>query len=204
MQLVVLGTGGHASVVIDAARAAGIDVLGCVGPNAPVFGDDFCPHLGSDQTLDDLDRRTVALTVGVGSTGDPTLRRHLHDLGLGAGFSFLPIAHPAAVVASTALIGDGAQLMAGAVVNPFAAIGANTIINSRAIVEHHVAVGAHAHVAPGAIVCGSASVGTGAHVGAGATVLQGVQVGEGAIVAAGSVVIRDVPPRATVKGVPAR
>ncbi len=43
-----------------------------------------------------------------------------------------------------------------------------------------------------------------ASIGSGAVVLGGVRVGAGALVGAGAVVTRDVPPRATVVGVPAR
>jgi acetyltransferase-like isoleucine patch superfamily enzyme len=50
---------------------------------------------------------------------------------------------------------------------------------------------------------GTVVVGEGAMVGAGAIVLPGVRVGEGARVAANSLVTEDVPPGATVAGVPA-
>lgn len=44
----------------------------------------------------------------------------------------------------------------------------------------------------------------GASIGSGAVILCGVTVGEGALVGAGAVVTHDVPPGATVAGVPAR
>jgi len=44
----------------------------------------------------------------------------------------------------------------------------------------------------------------GASIGSGAVIICGVTVGEGAMIGAGAVVTRDVPPGATVAGVPAR
>jgi acetyltransferase-like isoleucine patch superfamily enzyme len=44
----------------------------------------------------------------------------------------------------------------------------------------------------------------GASIGSGAAILCGITIGEGALVGAGAVVTRDVPPGATVVGVPAR
>ncbi|HEY0344928.1 MAG TPA: hypothetical protein VGC59_09785 [Solirubrobacteraceae bacterium] len=48
------------------------------------------------------------------------------------------------------------------------------------------------------------AIGDGARIGLGASVLRGVSVGAGAIVGPHAVVTRDVAPRATVGGAPAR
>ena len=47
-------------------------------------------------------------------------------------------------------------------------------------------------------------IGNGVMIGAGAKILGNVRIGEGSKVAAGSVVLQEVPPHATVAGVPAR
>lgn len=47
-------------------------------------------------------------------------------------------------------------------------------------------------------------IGDDVYIGAGARVLGGVEVGDGAVIGANAVVIDDVPPGATVVGVPAR
>ncbi len=52
--------------------------------------------------------------------------------------------------------------------------------------------------------CQSTLVKRGASIGSGVTLLGGVTVGENAIVGAGSVVTKDVPPRCTVAGNPAK
>ena len=202
-QLVVLGTGGHASVVIDLARAAGVPVKGCAGPGAPEFGPDFGAHLGNDEALNGLDPARVELSVGVGSIGNSDLRRRLYEKGRALGFTFAKLAHPRAIVAESAALGEGVQVMAGAVVQPFAAIGCNVIINTGAIIEHHCRIGDHALIAPGAVVCGGASVGEEAHIGANSTVLQGRTVGARCMVGAGAVVVNDVADGRQVKGVPA-
>jgi len=202
--IVVLGGGGHACVVVDAARAAGWRVTGCLAPAAPVFPAEFCPHLGGDDALEGLDPARVLLAVGVGSIGQPALRQRLFALGRAKGFAFACVCHPAAAVAGSAVLGEGTQVLAGAVVQPFARLGENVIVNTRAVVEHHCRIGDHAHIAPGAVVCGAATIGAGAHVGAGATVSNNVEIGTGAVVALGAAVVRSVPAGATVKGVPAR
>ncbi len=157
----MLGTGGHASVVVDLARAAGIPVKGCVGPEKPAFDGEFCAYLGQDSVLDSFDRDKVDVTVGVGSVGDATLRRKLFEMVSRKGFHLPALTHPRAFVAEQRGVGEGSQVMAGAVVQSHARIGRNVIVNTGAIIEHHVIVGDHAHVAPGAVVCGGARIGAG-------------------------------------------
>ena len=117
-------------------------------------------------------------------------RRELFDRFVALGYTFPVISHASTVIASDASLGDGAQVMAGAIIQPAARLGRNVLVNSRAVVEHDCQVGDHSHIAPGAVLCGGVRVGEGAHVGAGAVVLGGDSVGDGAVVAAGAIVAR--------------
>ncbi|MGQ0671778.1 MAG: acetyltransferase [Hyphomicrobium sp.] len=202
--LIVLGTGGHAAVVVDLALAAGYSVTGCLGPEQPVLADDRCSYLGGDELLHDMNRDEVSVTIGIGSVGAASLRRKLFENAKELGFQLMPLTHPRAVVADGAMVGEGSQVMAGAIVQAHAKLGRNVIVNTGAVVEHHVEIGDHAHIAPAAVLCGGAKVGSGSHIGANATVLQGVTIGEGCVVAAGACVIRDVAHGNRVKGIPAK
>jgi sugar O-acyltransferase (sialic acid O-acetyltransferase NeuD family) len=207
MSLIVLCAGGHARVVIEALLSRGIRPAAVTDSDAARVGQSVggIPITGPDEDILKMNVNSVELANGLGNRASRTDaglsgRRALFDRFAAAGYSFPVIAHASAVIASDAALGDGAQIMAGAVVQPAAIVGRNVLVNSRAVVEHDCRISDHAHVAPGAILCGGVSVGEGAHVGAGAVVLVGVNVGAGAVVAAGAVIARNVAPGAFAGG----
>jgi acetyltransferase-like isoleucine patch superfamily enzyme len=65
-------------------------------------------------------------------------------------------------------------------------------------------IGEGSHICPGVRIAGRVKVEPGVFVGIGATVVPKVTLGCEAIIGAGAVVLHDVPPMATVVGVPAR
>lgn len=201
----VVGAGGHGSVVIDALLRMEVRVAGIVdprlAPDSAIFG---VPVVGGDAWLDQCDPAKVLLANGVGRTPHESARQELFERLERRGFGFIAVRHPSAEVGRDATLGDGSQVMAGAVVQCRARIGRNTVINTRASVDHDCTVGDHAFVGPGATLCGDVSIGSGAFLGAGAIVLPGVAVGERAVVGAGAVVARPVADGVRVRGVPAR
>ncbi len=205
---VILGGGGHARVLIDCLQSEGrAQVHGILDPDRSRWGQTTLdvPILGGDERLAGLIGEGVnCFAVGLGGTGDNRPRRRLFELAMSLGLRPLTIRHPMAIVSRRARIGEGAQLLPGSIVNAGAQIGVNAIVNSGAIVEHDCVIGDHAHVATGARLASAVRVGAGAHVGAGATIRQGITIGENAVIGAGAVVVKDVPPNATVVGVPAR
>lgn len=203
-QIILLGAGGHAKVLLDILLQEGANVVGILDKE-PVAGELYgVPILGNDEAIAAFSPEDTRLVNGLGSVGSVKLRRKLYEKFTAQGFGFRRVIHGGATVSPRARIGAGAQIMGGATVNIDAVIGEDAIINTGASVDHDTIIGEHTHIAPGATISGGVVIGAGSHIGAGATIIQGVTVGENVIVGAGSVVLRDIASGQTVWGVPAK
>ena len=206
--IVVIGSGGHAKVVIDTLRATGRIVRACTDSDLARHGSEILGVLveGGDEILDGLDPNHVELAMGIGiPDAERAAQRFAIASGLvRRGFVFPTVVHPSAVLAESVTLGAGAQVMAGAVIQSATDVGDFAVINTRASVDHDSRIGRGAHVAPGATLGGTVGVGEAAMIGLGASVLPGIQIGNRATVGAGSVVTQPVLDDMCVKGVPAR
>lgn len=210
-QIVILGGGGHARVLVSTLRrlqAAGGDAPFPTGYTAPAADPDWpfpeIRHLGGDDALAALDRTAVRLINGVGSNRDTSFRSRLFDQAKTLGFSFASVLDPSALVDGSVVLGEGVQVLARAVLQFGTTIGDNVIVNTGAIVDHDCRIARDCHIAPGAVLSGGVSVGAGSHVGTGAIVIQGVCIGRNVTVGAGAVVVDDLPDGVIACGVPAR
>jgi UDP-perosamine 4-acetyltransferase len=162
------------------------------------------PLLGNDDWLRGQPASTVVLINGIGANPSTAARQEAFDRWRDAGYAFLSVIHPAAVVSPGCTLGRGVQSLARCVIQTGALVSDNAVVNTGAIVEHDVDIASHAFVGPGAVIGGDAKIGRGAFVGAGAVVLPGIRVGDGAVVGAGATVVDHVPGGAVVVGTPAR
>lgn len=202
--LIIIGDGGHAEVLIDMAMRCGRKILGVTSlnksVNSMVAG---LPVLGRDAILANYSQHEVELINGIGSADLPLLRASIFASLKEKEYKFATLIHPSAILSSSVVIGEGAQILAGAILQTGSHIGINTIINSGAIVEHHGKIGDNCHLAPRVVCSGGVTVGNKCHIGVGAILIQGITLEDEVLVAAGAVVIKNISSRQRVKGVPA-
>lgn len=207
--LVGIGAGGHARCLVEAVRSGRRwEMVALVDDDVALHGSTVLgvPVIGAPTLLGAGPaglRGVCAAVICIGGVRDTDPRRTAFAAAADAGWRLPVITHASAVIAPSAVLGRGVQVLAGALVNAAVIVEDDAIVNAGAVIGHDTVVGAHAHVASGAVIGGGARIGAGAHVGSAATVLHGVTIGAGATVGAGAVVIRDVPDGVRVAGVPA-
>lgn len=208
--LVLVGCGEHATVIVDAAlsreRTYHIHGYTDVQPNDIAAMRAGIPFLGTDEAFLErfVTRADLRFVLGVAGIGIAPLRAKLARMYEAKGAVFARVLHSTAWISPTARIEDGAVVMAGAVVNSGARIGRHAIVNTGAIVEHDVEVGAFASVAPGAVIGGGAVIGEGSYVGLGARVRDHIKIGQRTMIGMGAAVVGDVDDDLVVVGVPAK
>jgi len=201
--LLVVGAGGHARVLVEAAIESGV----CTDI---VFFDDRYPEVSELDgykvigATDDLATNAQLSRKVAVAIGDNRRRVGFIRTALERGFECPVIVHPSATVSSAAEIGDGTLVLAGGVVAIGSLLGIGCIANHGSTIDHDCRLGDGVHVAPGAHLAGAVNIGRFSWVGIGATVNQAVSIGANVTIGASAAVIRDVPNDSTWVGVPAR
>lgn len=200
----VFGASGHAKVVIDTLAAAGeYEIALLADDDASKSGQPFFGYriAGGREALLAQRGRIAAGIVAIGANH---ARAAVAQWLACSGFRFIVARHPLAVVAGGVVIGEGALIAAGCILQPDTRIGAHAIVNTGASVDHDCEIGRFAHIAPGCRVCGGVRIGEGSLLGAGTVVIPGVTIGAGVTVGAGATVTADLPDGVRAAGTPCR
>jgi sugar O-acyltransferase (sialic acid O-acetyltransferase NeuD family) len=205
--IIILGGGGHAKGLIEILQGYGSEIIGCIVREPMLEQQEIlgAAVLGTDDSIVlNYQSDEIYLVNGIGTVGDSQRRQRIFEDFKKIGYSFIDTIHPSAIISPYASLGEGVQILAGAIIQADSVLGDNSILNTNASIDHDCTIGKHVHVSPGAVLCGNVSVGDGSHIGAGAVVIQGIDIGISSVIGAGSVVIRDVGDSITVYGNPAR
>lgn len=201
LPVIIIGGGGHAKVLADCLLLSSARILGVADPKyadkslKPFYG---LEGIGDDQDISKWRPDEVELVNGIGSLPGSDLRLNIFLRFKRFDFKFATVIHPSAIVGREVLLGEGAQLMAGAIIQTGTKIGDNCIVNTRVCVDHDCQIGAHSHLAPGATICGGVRLGEQVHVGAGASIGNHLSVGKDSVIGAGASVVRDLLEATTV------
>jgi len=197
--LIIVGAGGHALSVGDAARSAGWTVVGFYSPDGAGLASILGPVLSS---LDALDHSETAFALGIGT--NHVRETVAEDISKRfAQTEIVSIIHATAWVSSHATVHPGAVILAHTSVGPGSTVGRGALLNTGASLDHESSLGDYASLGPGARTGGNVSIGDRTMIGIQAGILHGVTVGSDCVVGGHSLVNSDLDSNSVSWGTPA-
>lgn len=205
-KVLIVGSSGHAKVVIDIIEKAGKYEIAGLLDSFRSAGDETFGYkvLGDHKELESIFERTGVCKLFI-AIGDNFLRHKVFTEIIEANpfVVFVSAIHPDATIGRGVEIGNGVAVMAGAVINPDSVIHDHVIVNTNASLDHDSVMYSFSSLAPGAVTGGRVTVGECSAISIGAVVRHGISIGKHTVVGAGSVVLKDLPDLKLVYGSPA-
>ncbi|MFF2752173.1 acetyltransferase [Psychrobacillus sp. NPDC058041] len=201
--IILIGNGGHASVLTEILLTQNRTILGYTAPSqeSNTFG---LQYIGPDMAIQNYNPNEIELILGIGTVNVSNIRKSLFERMKQLGFQFAKVIHGQTILSPSVTLGEGVQIMAGAIIQTNVKVGNNTIINTGACIDHDSNIGEHVHIAPRVTISGGVKIKNGCHVGTGATLIQGITLGNDSLIGAGAVVIHNIAAGKKAIGVPAK
>src|SRR5436190_730966 len=119
IQVVGLGAGGHARVLIEILLDSGEwEIVGLLDPARVGESLAGIPIIGGDEQLDRMRREGITRAfIGIGGVGDNSQRMALFNETISAGFEVVNVIHSQATISRSARLGRGVAVTAGALIN---------------------------------------------------------------------------------------
>jgi len=192
--VLLIGAGGHASVLLDMLIQKKLNILGYVSSfpatNKTLFSD--LHWFKNDDDILQFDKSIIKLANGIGSLPGNTSRADFYNKYRELGYRFATIVATDSSVSMYAYLGEGVQVMRGAIIQTGASIGCNSIVNTGSIVDHDCSIGSNNHIAPGVTISGQVTSKENVHFGTGASVIQSINVNENVVIGAGTTITKDI------------
>lgn len=192
--LVVLGTGGHAKMCIESIKKQKkYKLRGNIVERYDLI-ESKSNAIGCDSMLPEFFNNGLQnVIIGIGDIVSQNKKReYLYNKLKNIGFELINIIDQASIVEKSASIGNGNQIMAGAIIGSGCTIRNNNIINTGAIICHDTKIENNVHIAPGAIIAADVTIGNNTLIGMGVTVYRGVKIGSNVLIANGQHVFSDI------------
>ena len=205
-RLLIIGAGGFGRELLGwalaiPAEARDWEVAGFLDANPAALGAFPCEYsvIGDPATY-----LPGAGDLFVPAVGDPATKLRLCRDITARGGHFATVIHPSVTIGPSCRLGAGCVLCPGTILCTNVTLGDFVVMNTHSGAGHDAVLGDGCTLSSHVDITGAARLGEGVFLGSHASVLPRVTIGDFAVVGAGSVVLRNVPPRATVMGVPAK
>lgn len=205
-KVVVIGSGGHAKVIIDIILQRNKildDNLKIVGILDDKYNEDEKIEIFETFVIGKIEKifglpEDVYYVIAIGNN---SVRRKIAEKY--SDRKFITLIHPKAIIGEKVNIEDGTVIMAGSIINSYTKIGKHCILNTGSIIEHDNTIKDYVHISPNATLCGGVKVEEETWIGAGTIIIQGKKIGKNVTLGAGSVVLKDIPNDCIAIGNPA-
>lgn len=179
------------------------DLLGFMDDNEAIHGTRIngYPVLGGTAAAADYPEAYFVCAVGASKVRE----RIIDALKSSApNIRFATLIDPSVEMSDLVTVGEGTVICAHTVLTVNIAIGSHVIINLDCTVGHDAILQDFVTLYPSVNVSGMVRIGRGTELGTGMQIIQGKTIGDHAVVGAGAVVVRDIPPKCTAVGSPAK
>ena len=203
MNLLLVGGGGHSSVVAETALAMNkYNLISYIDDNhnAELFGE---KPLGPIKFFEKKNIINSYQDIFV-AIGESKIRMELIDRIKQYDYNLKTLIHPKAIISNSSSIGFGVAIFAGSVIQANVVIQDGVIINTSSSIDHDSKICSGSHICPGVHLGGNVSIGQNSWIGIGSVIKQNIRIGSNVVIGAGSVVINDVEDNKIVYGVPAK
>ncbi len=194
MKLIIVGSGGHAGVVIEACGQEEGVIHGLL---------DELERTGTEKhgykvvSIRQTEFPKYTFHVAIGDNGLREEKFKLYEDRL------VSIIHPLSMVLRST-VDKGSFVAAGVVICNNCEIGRGAIINTNSSIDHDCAIGDFVHIAPGVTIAGRVKIGQNTFIGMGSCVRDGINIGHHAVIGMGSNVTKDIPDNVVAYGNPCR
>ncbi|MCF8296005.1 MAG: hypothetical protein K9J13_00550 [Saprospiraceae bacterium] len=206
-KIIIWGSKNHARYTIDTIEKEDKYKIECLYD--PTLNDDIEVYgyhvFGIQKSFSEI-VRSKDIFGGIIAIGDNWVRKLMYDEIVKSipDFKFVSIIHPNAQIGRNTIIGDGALIMAGVIVNTDAQVGKCCFLATKASLEHNCIMRDFSSISAGVITGGHTEIGELSALTLGVITFDHVKIGNQSVIGAASLVTRDIPDNVVAYGIPAK
>ena len=198
--LVIIGNGGHASVVKDIAEENDYDKI--IQLNLSLNKSKKENLLKIKKILNNHSSSKIYFIIGIGFNYKRKILSKFINDNIENVFQWETIISKNSIISKRSKIGKGSIIMPGVVINKGSVIGKHCIINTSSSIDHDNKISNFVSIAPGVNTSGKVNIGEASHIGINASIKQNISIGKNVLVGASTYINKNCKNNSIVYGTP--